>query len=334
MLLRVDRLAAAPAGVRTAASELARLAERVLGRAEPDDEERLRRALLAGYPDRVARRREPGSPRLLLASGTGAVLDRSSAVRGGEYLLALEVTSSDRGGAGEALVRLASRIEKDWLEPTGRDREHRFDAAGGEVRAVERRLYGAIVLDEQTVPPDPAEAARLLVEAIKARGMEDDDTQLLRRLAFAGTAVDADALLAQAATGMQPTGRSRPPGAAAASRAGRPRPAGAGGARRAQRPPPSARLPRRRQRLPGGQAAGALRPGRDAASRPAPRAGGHRAAGPQWPAGPDYRRLASFWSRTYPEVRRELRARYPRHPWPEDPWTAPPTAATVRRRRP
>ncbi len=42
--------------------------------------------------------------------------------------------------------------------------------------------------------------------------------------------------------------------------------------------------------------------------------------------------LASFWSTTYAQVRKDLRGRYPKHHWPEDPLAAEPTARAKRRR--
>ena len=42
------------------------------------------------------------------------------------------------------------------------------------------------------------------------------------------------------------------------------------------------------------------------------------------------RDLKSFWERTHHEVRKQLRARYPKHPWPEDPGTATATHPTTK----
>ena len=41
--------------------------------------------------------------------------------------------------------------------------------------------------------------------------------------------------------------------------------------------------------------------------------------------------LAGFWSRTYPDVRKDLRGRYPRHPWPENPLSARPERGAKKR---
>ena len=42
--------------------------------------------------------------------------------------------------------------------------------------------------------------------------------------------------------------------------------------------------------------------------------------------------LHGFWERTYAEVKKELKGRYPKHPWPDDPWNAVPTARAKRRK--
>ncbi len=118
-----------------------------------------RRAILSGYPDRVGQRREPGSDMFLLSAGTGARLGRESGVTGGEYVVALDVQSRkskvESPKSEVATIRMASRVERDWLVPTSSEIVHRFDEASGRVRAARVDRYDALVLAEHPVAVAP-----------------------------------------------------------------------------------------------------------------------------------------------------------------------------------
>jgi ATP-dependent helicase HrpB len=308
-----------------------RLARDVLGDAARDHagEEQLRRALLAGFPDRVARRRVNDRLRLLLASGRGATMGRESAVADGEWLVALDLTGG-RPGQAEALIRMASRVESDWLTTTARAIEHRLDDAGV-VKAFAVSRYDAIVMAEQPVTPNPIERARLLAAAWRERSMHEDAEQLLRRARFAGIDVDLIALSETAAASARSIhdmdiAAALPWDTARALDAAAP----------AVLAVPSGRSARLEYREDGTvYAAVKLQELFGLAETPR--------LGPQQqpiviellaPNGRPVQTttdLRSFWTRTYPEVRKELRGRYPKHPWPEDPWTATPTHRTTRR---
>jgi ATP-dependent helicase HrpB len=246
----------------------------------------VRRALLAGYPDRVAMRREPGSLRLLLSSGTGAVLAKESGMHSGDFLVALDVT-----GGQESLVRIASVIEKEWLTPTHDDVVH--TVRDGRVRATKRVWYDAILLKEFNVEPDPVEVERVAPK-------KQLPPELQRRIAFAGDARRVDQLAPERID--LPSGRT---------------------AQLDYRDDGSVHASVKLQELFG------------LADTPK--------IGPQKtpvtfallsPAGRPVqvtRDLRSFWNGAYQEVRKELRARYPRHPWPEDPWTAQATHRTKKK---
>ena len=295
--------------------ELSSIARRVLGtnyRRHVDDAT-MRRALLAGYPDRVAQRREPKSPRLLLSSGTGATLAREIDNGNGEFLVILDIT-------GE-LVRNARVVEREWLSPTRREVVHEWD--GHRVRAIERSWYGAILLHEQNVPPESAEAERILAEHAKP------DPLLARRVAFAGLDVDWTALIADAVAGKRslddvhielPFSLRRKLDELAPLTI----------------PLPSGRSAKLDYRDDGSIVASAKLQELFGLAE-SPRLGLRRTPVTFALLSPSGRPvqitqdLRGFWNGAYQEVRKELRGRYAKHPWPEDPWTAPATHRAKRR---
>jgi ATP-dependent helicase HrpB len=329
LLVLADALPRMNPRLREIARELRDLA-RAAADPRPDGDgstERFLRAVLAAWPDRVARRREPGSARLVLSSGAGAALARESAVRS-EFLVAVELTAGD--ASREALVRLASAIEPEWLVPTARERVHALDPATGLARATERLLYDRLLLAEHPAPPDPDQAAALLEAEVLQRGLGEEAEAVVRRARFAGVEVDVARIAREACAGQ--VRLPRVDVLAALSPDAR---------REVERHAPAAlRLPSGRE-VPleyraDGSVAASVRLQELFGLAETPRLGRRGEPvlllllAPNGRPVQTTRDLRSFWERTYPEVRRELRGRYPRHPWPEDPWTAPPTG--VRRR--
>jgi ATP-dependent RNA helicase HrpB len=333
-LAAADHLRDAPPGVRAAARELTQLAGPESSADEVSGDEPLLRALLAGFPDRVARRREAGSKRLLLASGQGAVLGNESGVREGELVVALEVAGGAAGVGPEPIVRVASRIERAWLEGVTVETEHRLDEASGSVRAFARDMYDSLVLGERPVPPDGEVAGAILVEALERRGLGEAADRLGRRLRVARIEFDLRASALAACRGQTSLPRLDDPESWLD-------------------PTTRARLDRmapERLVLPSGRTT-VLEYREDGSVGAAAKLQELFGLGETPLVGPGKvpvvfellapngrpvqttRDLRGFWERTYPQVRKELRGRYPRHPWPEDPWTAEPTHRTKKRRR-
>ena len=296
------------------------------------DEETFRRAVLAAYPDRVGRRRGIGSDRIQLASGTGARLGRESGVVSHEFLVAIDVSGSSGDPAGEAIVHMACGIERDWLTPTSSVVEHVFDRSAGIVRAHRIARYDALVLSSTETMVDPTEVGQLMTEALIARGPDEGDRRLLARCAMAGIDVAFEAAAREAGPFL-----SRLEAFALADHL----PAGVT-QRLAREAPVDLALPSgRRARLEyrdDGRVMAAVKLQELFGLAETPRLGGGRVPVTFELLAPNGRPvqvtsdLRSFWTTTYQDVRKELRARYPRHPWPEDPWTAQATHRTVRRR--
>jgi ATP-dependent helicase HrpB len=307
----------------------------------------LLRAVLAGYPDRVARRRRPKSPELVLSQGGSATLDPRSVVHDAELLVAVDVEEQARG----VQVRLASQVEAEWLLEAAPGELGELDAlewsrTALRVERVTRLTYGALTLEETRQPAPASEAASaLLAEQARdegvARFVDPEALTAWRcrvdalRSGFpeAGFPVVDEALIDAALVEACQGRRSFAELAEADVLA----------FLRAHLSPTQLQLLQReapeRLTLPGGRGVAVhYEPGKPPwiESRlqdffgltQGPRVGRaplvlHLLA-PNHNAVQVTTDLAGFWDRHYPAVRKELMRQYPRHAWPEDPRTAAP----------
>jgi ATP-dependent helicase HrpB len=342
-LLRSLRQETRRAGVRLAAPDQ-----------QVPPEEAVLRAVLAAFPDRLARRREAGSPRGVMVGGRGVRLAPSSGVTQPELFVCVEVDA----GQAETLVRQASLARREWLpaEQVHVGVDVGFDPTTERVLARRRLRFEDLVLEETAAAlPDEAESARVLAAAAAAHlervlpaadspaGLYLTRVRCLRQwLPELGLpAFDEEelrALLPGLCMGCRSFEDLRKAGWLDAIQAILTHP---------QRQAVATEAPERLEVPSGSRIALRYELGRPPVLavriqevfglRETPRIARGRVRILLHLLAPNYRPqqvtddLASFWANTYPQVRRELRARYPKHAWPEDPLAAPPERRPRRR---
>jgi len=319
------------------------------------EDEALMRALMTAYSDRVCRRREPAKNTAVMLGGRGVKLAEESAVTEADFFVAVELVET---GKSDALVRQASAIEPSWLAQNHviNTTDVTFDSARSKVVAFRRKKFFDLLLEESIIamPKD------LDVGAVLAKGLLDnkidlstlvDDTskQLLARIDCLSKAIpelnlpllptqpwlefldewcsgiaSLDELKARSLSSiilgrftyeqMQILDKEAPEKMLVPS-----------GSQikltyEIDKPPV---LAARIQELFG--------------MKETPRIAQSRIAVLVHLLAPNYRvqqitpDLGSFWKNTYAQVRKDLKARYPKHSWPEDPLTAQAVSGAKRR---
>jgi len=302
-----------------------------------------------------------------MVGGRGVVLAEESIVRDSELYLAIEVEAGTEPApgrpapGGDALVRVASAVRREWIEEAFGDRiEERtsthYDAGADRVRATTAVCYRDLPLEEpRDRRPDPVDASRLLAEAARPRALEiflahETAAAFLRRALWLGEwmpeiglpafdAADLGSAIADACAGKLSLAEVRKSDLEGLLR---------GRLEHAQLAAIERHAPET-WKVPSGRAVRLeYEPGRPPvlAARlqelfglaETPSIAGGRVRLLLHILGPNNRPvqvtqdLRSFWDTTYARVRKDLRARYPRHAWPEDPWTAQPESRPRRRR--
>ncbi|MEU1467798.1 ATP-dependent helicase HrpB [Streptomyces sp. NPDC005761] len=310
------------------------------------------------FPERVARARGEGA--FLMASGTGAELRDGSRLRSAPWLA---VAVADRPAhAASAQVRLAAVIDEDTARVAAGHLRFEGEEVGWDGRdVVARRVerLGAVELSARPLKrPDPALVREALVEGLRREGLgllrwSRDTEQLRRRLAFVHRELGApwpdvsdEALLDRTEQWLEPElsrarRRSDLGGIDAGQALRRLLPWATGEAARLDElAPERIEVPsgsRIRVEYGGAQPVLAVKLQELFGLQETPRLAGvpvlvHLLSPAGRPAAVTAD-LASFWREGYKAVRAELRGRYPRHPWPEDPTTVEATRFTKARLR-
>jgi len=319
--------------------------------------------LALAFPDRIARQREPGSDRYLLANGRGGRLSNRTAVRNQPFIVAVVMEGGERG---HGLIHQASALSLETLQREfGEEFEHQrlveWDSRQGRVIAREEDRLGELVIASRQLVPSSEELRIALTEGIlrgpglAALNWIPQAIQLRARVEFLGRLFpregwpdfSGDALLVAVPAWLGPfldNVRSLTDLSAVDLLA------------------PLKTLLTRDQlrRIDEGAPTHLTVP---SGSRIAVQ---YSADGPPilavklqelfglaetptvaWgiaplllhllsPAGRPIQvtsDLRNFWNKVYPEVKKELKGRYPKHPWPDDPWSAVPTRHAKRRTR-
>jgi len=314
--------------------------------------------LAFAYPDRIAQRRPGQAGRYLLRSGGGAAFAEPQPLAAAPYLVAAELD----GRRPESRIFLAAPVERDELvsyfgDQIVRESVVAWDAAAGGVQARRRERLGALVLsDIPLADPDPDAVAAALLDRVAREGLgalpwTDAARRLQARIAFmhqldpswpdvsdAALAGTLRQWLAPYVHGVRGRDALQRLDVAAVLQ---------GMLTWEQRAALDALAPTH-WTVPSGSRVPidytdpaapvlAVRLQEMFGATETPRIGGGRVPLTLHLLSPAHRPvqvtrdLAGFWRSSYFDVKKELKGRYPKHPWPDDPLQAQPTNRTKRR---
>jgi ATP-dependent helicase HrpB len=322
---------------------------------EEETDRALRRALFAAFPDRLARRRNPGGRRGVMVGGRGVRLADSSGVTESELFVCIDIDV----GQTESVVRLASAVQRDWLpaERVISTIDVTFDQAAERVTARKRVRFDDLILEESAAAlPEDEQVAHVLAAAAgeqweRVRPADDSAAGawltrvrcLSEWMPDLGLPQFDDAAMKELLPWLC-TGRRSFADLRSADWLG----LLLGRLTHSQRQAVEREAPERLAVPSGSQITLTYEVGRPPVLAvriqelfglaETPRVAASRIPVLLHLLAPNFRPqqvtddLASFWANTYPQVRKDMRARYPKHPWPDDPLAALPQRRPQRKR--